>query len=140
MGEQSISTLSLTFKASGAVNRRRAVGFDGAQATVQGQKVLGVSPRDVVSGFDSDAEVNGTTVIETGGAFAVGASLIVDSQGRAIAATGKLTLAAGAVAVTSAAANGNSVFTGADLPEFVFADALEASPGAGKMLEVLLRR
>jgi hypothetical protein len=139
MGQQSISTLTLSFKASGAVVRRRAVGFGGAQATVKGQKVLGVSPREAGDGSTSDVEVSGTTVIETGGAFSTGDSLIVDVQGRAIASTGGLTIAAGAIAVLSTAANG-AVLSGGDGPEYVFADALEASTGEGRFVEVLLRR
>ncbi len=140
MAKQSIAILPLTFLASGAVAAHRAVGFNGAQATVQGQKVMGVSPRPVDSGYHSDVTAVGTAVIETGGIFSAGASLIVDSQGRAIASSGKLELAAGATAVTSSAANGNTIFAGGDMPEFVFADALEASGGAGAFVEVLLRR
>lgn len=140
MAKQSIALLSLTFLAAGAVIAHRAVGFNGAQATMQGQKVMGVSPRPVDSGQYSDATAAGTAVIETGGPFAAGASLIVDSQGRAIASAGKLAVAAGATPVTSSAANGNTILTGGELPEFVFADALEASGGAGVFVEVLLRR
>lgn len=139
MGQQSIAGLVLTFTASGAVSAHRAIGFTGAQATVQGQKVLGVSPRQAGSSAVSDVTVSGTEVIEAGGAFARGASLIVDNQGRAIAATGSLGIAAGATAVLSSAANG-AILTGADLPEYVFADAFEASSGAGALVEVLLRR
>lgn len=115
MGQQSISVLVLTFRASGTVLRRRAIGFNGAQATAAGQKVMGVSPRDASDGDYSDATVIGTTVIDAGGAFAAGDSLVVDSQGRAVIATGT----AG---------------------EFVFADALEASGGVNSPVEVLLRR
>lgn len=116
MAKQSIPKLVLSFTASGAVSAMRAVAFSGAQATVEGQKVMGVSPRQVAAGRISDAVVSGTTVIETGGAFAVGDGLIVDDEGRAIAATG-----------------------GQD-PEYEFADALETSGGAGEFVEVLLRR
>lgn len=140
MAKQCITTLSLTFRASGAVAGYRAVGFNGAQATAQGQKVLGVSPRPVDDGQYSDAAAAGTAVIETGGVFSAGASLIVDAQGRAIASTGKLAIAAGAVAMTSAAANGATALTGGDSPEYVFADALEASTALGQFVEVFLRR
>lgn len=115
MAKQCITILSLTFKASGAVPAYRAVGFNGARASVQGQKVLGVSPRPVDDGQYSDAAAVGTAVIETGGAFTAGAGLVVDNQGRAIAEAG---------------AEG----------EFVFADALDASGGAGSFAEVFLRR
>lgn len=140
MPKQQAPLQSLTFKASGAVAEYRAIGFNGAQASVQGQKVMGVSPRPVDDAKHSDAIVSGTAVIETGGGFAAGASLIVDNQGRAIAATGALAVKAGATAVTSSAANGSTILQGADLPEFVFADALEISAGAGEFVEVLLRR
>lgn len=137
--KQSSPLQSFTYKASGAVAAYRAVGFDGAQATVQGQKVLGVSQRTADDGDDSDAVRSGSTVIETGGAFAVGDSLIVDNQGRAIKVTSALKIAAGATQVTSSAANGSAILAGGDLPEYVFADALEVSSGAGKFVEVLMR-
>lgn len=140
MSRQSIPLLVLTFIASGAVAANRAVGFGGAQATVAGQKVMGISPRAAVDGAASDVVASGTVVVETGGAFSAGASLVVDAQGRAVASTGALAVKAGATAVTSSAASGASILQGADLPEFIFADALEESTGAGKFVEVLLRR
>lgn len=140
MSSQSIPVLSLSFRASGAVSARRAVGFNGAQASVVGQKVMGVSPRALIAGETGDANVCGTAVVEAGGAFSIGASLIVDAQGRAIASSGALKITAGATAVQSVAANGSTLLGGADMPEFVFADALEASSGAGEPVEVLLRR
>lgn len=139
MAKLQIPVLSLTFRASGAVAACRAVGFGGAQATVQGQKVQGVSPRPVASGEDSDVIVAGTAIIECGGTFAAGDSLMVDSSGRAIRVTGALAVRTGATAVTSSAANGAAILQGADLPEYVFADALEAG-SVGAMAEVLLRR
>lgn len=134
---QSITTLALTKVAIGAVTACRAVGFDGAQATVQGQKVLGVAHTDAADGSELTINTRGTAMIEAGAAIAVGESLIVDAQGRAIPTTGNLAVAAGATAVTSTAANGE-ILTGGDLPEFVFADALEAA-AAGEFIEVLLR-
>lgn len=139
MSKQGIPTLSLTVKASGAIAQYRAVGFNGAQATVQGQKVQGVSRAAAADGENTALDCAGTFVIETGAAFNKGDSLIVDNQGRAIVVTGALTVKAGAVAVTSTAANG-AILQGADLPEFVFADALEASSGAGQFVEVMARR
>lgn len=115
MGQQNISLLSLTFTASGTIKRRRAIGFNGAYPSASGQKVLGVSPRDTADKSLSDVIVIGTAIIETGGAFAAGASLISDGTGCAIVAAGT----AG---------------------EFIFADALEASSAAGSLVEVLLRR
>ena len=114
MSRQCITTLSLTYTATGAVAANRAIGFNGAQASVAGQKVLGVSPRAAATGTNSDVSVTGTALIEAGAAVAAGASLIVDAAGRAVTATGT----AG---------------------EFIFADALEAGT-AGRVFEVLLRR
>ncbi|MDO8838013.1 MAG: hypothetical protein Q7V31_03730 [Parvibaculum sp.] len=136
---QSAPLQALTFKAAGAVAAYRGVGYGGAQATVAGQKIMGVSQRAVATGEDSDAVTAGTTIIETGGEFAAGASLIVDSAGRAIAGAGALAVAAGATPVTSTAANGAAILTGSDMPQFVFADALYASGGAGELVEVKLR-
>lgn len=138
MTRQSISLLDLTLTASGAVTEYRAVKHSGAQATVQGEKVLGVARYGAADGKDYVASVKGSAVIETGAAITKGASLIVDSQGRAKPATGALAVKSGGTAMTSTAANG-AVLEGADLPEFVFADALETASGAGEFIEVLLR-
>lgn len=140
MSQQALSLMALSISAAAsAVTEYRAVDYAGVQATVQGQKVMGVAKRGAIIGDGFDVAVIGTAVIEAGAAFAAGASLIVDAQGRAIASTGKLGIAAGATAVTSSAANGQ-ILTGGDTPEFVFADALQASAGAGSKVEVLLRR
>ncbi len=132
------SLLSLTLKASGAVAEGRCITLAGVQATVAGAKVRGVTQYAANDGQGFAATVAGTALVEAGAAIAVGDSLICDAQGRAIPASGALVLSAGAVAVTSSAANG-AVLEGAELPEFVFADALEAATAAGKFIEVLLR-
>lgn len=139
MPSQDISVLSLTLNAAGAIAAYRAVKANGAQATAQGEKVIGVAAYAADDGKDFPAIVLGTAKVEAGAAFAVGDSLIVDAQGRAIAKTGNLAIEAGATQVTSSAANGE-ILTGADFPEYVFADALEAAGQAGDIVEVLLRR
>lgn len=139
MAMQKTPGLVLTFLASGAVAAFRAIGFDGAQASVQGQKVLGVSARAAGDGEYSDADVSGTTLVELGADVTLGASLIADASGKAIPATGNLAIATGATAVTSTAADGDTILTGADLPEFAFADALSAGSN-GQVIEALLRR
>lgn len=140
MSQQALSLMALSMTAvASAVTEYRAVDYAGVQATVQGQKILGVAKRGAVIGDGFDVAVIGTAVVEAGAAFAAGASLIIDAQGRAIASTGKLGVAAGGVAVTSTGANGQ-ILTGGDGPEYVFADALQAASGAGDKVEVLLRR
>lgn len=137
--KQSNSIYTRTFRAAGAVVAHRLVTMAGAQATTQGEKVMGASAFDVDDTKLGVAEIIGTTVVEAGAAIGIGDSLITDSAGRAIPVTGNLAVTAGATAVTSSAANGE-ILEGADLPEFVFADALESASAAGEFIEVLLRR
>lgn len=106
--------LTETVVAVGAVAVRRAVGFDGAQASVGGQKVLGVADMTVSDGSPLPVVAKGTAIIDSGGAVARGDDLVVDAEGRAITAPG----VAG---------------------EVVFADALQAAVGPGHPIEVLLR-
>lgn len=137
MSRQAISLMTLSVVALGAIAAYRAVKFSGAQATVQGEKVMGVAKYAAAAGKDVAVDVKGTAIVESGAAIAQGQSLIIDNQGRAIPASA-LVVAAGATAVTSSAANG-AILTGADLPQFVFADALQAAAGAGEFIEVMLR-
>lgn len=139
MSQQNISVLTLTMIASGAVTENRALGFDGAQADTQGQKVMGTAMTSALNGEALGVVTHGTAIIESGAAVAVGDSIMSDAQGRAIPATGTLALAAGVVAVTSSAANG-AILEGGDLPEYLFADALQPAVGAGEFIEILLRR
>lgn len=139
MSKQQIELLSLSIATTSAVTARRGVGFDGAQATVQGQKIQGIAYTDAAVGDELRLTSAGTAIVEAGAAINVGDSLIVDAQGRAIPSTGKLEVAAGATAVTSSAANG-AILTGGDSPEYVFGDALEAAAAAGDFVEVFLRR
>lgn len=147
MSRANISLLSLTVVAAGVIAASRGVGFNGLQATVAGQKIQGFAKTAAAIGAAIAVEAKGTVIAETGGVFAVGDALTVDANGRVVAA-GALAVAnptvnAGAVAVTSTAANGAIVtqgaITGGVLPQYVCADALEASGGAGEFVEILMR-
>ncbi|HYW05011.1 MAG TPA: capsid cement protein [Gammaproteobacteria bacterium] len=138
MGRQALVNLALTLTASGAVSKFRAVGFDGAQASTAGQKVLGVALYDAIDGTDFPIGVDDTVLVEAGAAINVGDALTVDAQGRAVPAS-QLEVAAGGTAVTSTAANG-AILQGSVPPEYIFADALEAASGAGDIIEVITRR
>lgn len=111
-----------TVIAAAAITAHRGVGFDGAQATVAGQKILGVAQVGALEGEALALTSMGLAYIETGGAITKGAAVRVDASGRAVAAaalavanpTVELTLDidvtatvnAGATPVTSGAANG----------------------------------
>lgn len=140
MGQQARSIYNLSFPAApGAVSYGRGVDFTGAQIAVAGAKGAGIANRAALLGGAFEASAIGTAVAETGGAFNAGDALAFDNQGRVVLATA-LAIAAGAVAMTSAAANGAADLTGGVLPQYVCADAMEASSGAGVFVEVLLRR
>lgn len=99
--------------AAGPITAKRFVGFDSAQASAAGQLVFGVSDYAAsAAGKQTAVNVLGTTEVETGGAFARGAELMTDAQGRAVTRAGANALGA--------------------------ARALEASGGAGQFVEVLL--
>lgn len=150
MSQQGISVLSLPIQASGAVAEYRCVGFNGAQASAAGQKVLGIAEHGAASGAYVRVCRLGTAVAEAGAAFAIGAALAVDATGRLIAATtltaavGTLAVAAGATAVTSAVANGAGSVSGAptlsggDPPQYIVGYALQAASAAGDFVEVAL--
>lgn len=139
MSQQSISVLTLTVVATGTIAAGRAVGFNGAAIGTQGQKPMGIAMTAASQGSALAVVTLGTAVVESGAAITLGASLIADSQGRAIPVTSALRVASGATPVTSSAANG-AILQGADLPEHVIGDALQAASGAGEFIEILLRR
>jgi hypothetical protein len=141
MSQQGCSLFNLSVPvAPGVVLPYRFVDFTGLQATVQGQKVAGVANHGAAAaGASFDFTVIGTAIVEAGAAFAVGHALISDASGRAIPNSGALIVGAGAVAMTSTAANG-AVLTGSDLPEWVAAEALQAAVNVGDLVEVLLVR
>lgn len=147
MSRANTPLLTLTVVAAGVIAAYRGVGFDDLQATVAGQKIKGFAKTAAALGATVAVESKGTTIAETGGAFAVGAALAIDATGRVVAAAALAvanpTVNAGAVAVTSTAANGAIVTQGAIsggyLPQYVFADALQAAAGAGEFVEILMR-
>lgn len=106
---QSLSLLTLTVTASGAVTKRRFVTVAGALAGAAAN-TLGVSTTDAADTEHFAADVLGTTVVEAGAAVAAGAAIETDATGRAI------TKAAGPTV----------------------ARALEAAAAAGDLIEVLL--
>lgn len=158
MSQQARSILDLSLVATTAIAYARCVNIvaptvtgalAGAQATTQGQKILGIARRAAAAGEMVDVTVLGTAVCEAGAAIAVGARVMCDASGRVItasvlaaAATG-LSIAAGGTAVTSTAANGaivsgNATLSGGDTPLFVFGTALQAAAAAGDLIEVVI--
>jgi hypothetical protein len=104
--KQSISLLTLTIAAVGAIVAHRFVTPAGDQA-VAGENTLGVARTAADDGDNVPVDVVGTAVVEAGAAFSKGASLKVDANGKAIlwATSG----AKVAVALEAAGADGDLV-------------------------------
>jgi hypothetical protein len=132
--------------ASGAVTQYRGVGFNQAQATVAGQKIMGIARRSGASGAELEVVSIGTAACEAGAAVAVGAALAMDSSGRVVTATtltaalGTLVTVAGAGTVTVGAGGvaGAPTLSGGDLPQFIVGYAMNAATAAGDVIEVFL--
>ncbi|HSH71549.1 MAG TPA: capsid cement protein [Methylophilaceae bacterium] len=139
MSQQAISILDLSCLASAAVAQYRGVDFNDVQIAAAGAKIKGIAKRPAAIGEPFEAVTYGTATCEAGAAIAKGVAVTMDNQGRVVAATA-VAIAAGATAVTSAAANGANAITGGDLPQFIVGHALEAAAGAGAFIEVLLSR
>lgn len=107
---QNIAILTLTFALTGTVAVNRFVTPAGAQAGADAN-TLGVTRLAGVSGDNVPVDTLGTAIVESGAAFAKGASLKADGDGKAI----------------------TWVTSGAKV-----AIALEAATDAGQMIEVLL--
>lgn len=117
----------------------RGVDFTGAMITQAGIKCMGISKRGAAVGQPFEVAVLGTALCEIGAAVTAGQPLALDALGRVVPAT-SLALAAGAVAVTSAAANGVTALVGGITPQWVVGDALETNATIGAIIEVLLAR
>jgi Uncharacterized conserved protein (DUF2190) len=121
-----------------AITEFTAVDYQGNQAATQGMRVAGIAKFGVTAAGQYVTLVTmGTAIMLTGAAIARGQPVICDNQGRAIPAN-NMAIAAGAAAVTSAAANGANDLTGSDPPEHQIGIALAAAAGAGQFIEVQL--
>jgi len=136
---QSTPVLKRTIRATAAITRGRFVGFDGAHTAAAGQAWFGVAEYPAAIGQDVSCVVMGTAIVEAAAAFAVGDAVMPSNNGRAQAAS-NATIAAGAVAVTSAAANGAGTLAGSNLPQTRGGFCMQASAAAGQFIEVMLAR
>ena len=108
--KQCIPLLTLTLAATGTIAAHRFVTALVAQAGADAQ-TIGVTRTAAISGDKIPVDVLGTTIVESGAAIAIGATLETDATGRG---------------VTWATAGGKVGI------------ALEAAAGAGEFIEVLL--
>lgn len=83
MSRNSTPLLTLTLTLSGTVAQSRFVTPAGAQTVADGN-AIGVSRVAGVTGEKIPVDTIGTSVVETGGAFAAGVTLKSDASGRAI--------------------------------------------------------
>lgn len=159
MSQQANSIFTLAVTAAAPIAAYRGVNFNGVMASgLAYEKIVGISKRAANTGQELEVAVLGTATCEAGAAFPKGTALAMDAQGRVVAARGQiinapaiaaaLAVAAGAVAVTSAAANGaiiagtgpSALVDGGDPYQFIIGHALEAAVNIGDFVEVILAR
>lgn len=92
MGQLNTPVLTLSVLATGAIAARRFVTATGAQAGA-GANALGVSEYSGVADEMIPVTVLGTSIVEAGAAFAAGAALQSDADGKAITKDAGATLA-----------------------------------------------
>jgi len=110
MTTQNIALLTLTIALTGTASACRFITPTGTQTAADGN-AIGVSRTGGISGDKIAVDIDGTAVIESGAAFALGATLKADATGRGIT----WVTSGGKVAI-----------------------ALEAATAAGQFVEVLL--
>lgn len=109
MSEQKKPLLTLTAIAAGAIAACRFVTFGGAQGG-ENAVALGVAATKADAAGDAvPVDVLGTTTVEAGAAFAVGADLACDANGKAQATNGTTLTVVNARALEAAAADGDLV-------------------------------
>lgn len=101
-------TFTHTLRATGAGVQQRFVTYAGAQAGAA-SIVFGVAKTNFAAGDDFAVDYSGIVGVISGGAVALGADIIPDAQGRAIADTGNAANRAGR-AVSAVTAAGQTVF------------------------------
>lgn len=106
--------LPITFTAA----RKRFIKPDGSGYPASGGNAIGVSQFPGVSGDKIDIARSGFLAVTAGGAINPGDWVMSDATGQAVVAT-PLAIAAGAVAVTSVAANGATDIVGGQPPVVV---------------------
>lgn len=111
-GQQTI--LTLTIEAAGAITELHGVGFDGNEATVEGQKIAGIAHFAGAAGEEIAVDSKGTVIAEAGGGIAVGDTLVIDATGRVILDPGTAGY-------------------------FQVGEAMQAAAAAGDFIEVLMR-
>lgn len=102
-----------TVRTSGTITQCRCVGYDGAHTTTAGARPWGIAKMNAESGKDTTLVTEGSAVVESGGAIALGDALTTDTAGRLVEAT-----------------------TG----QYVFGRALGTATAAGQFLEVHITR
>jgi len=100
-------TFTQTIKASGAGVQQRFVTYAGAQAAAA-DVVFGVAKTDFAAGDDFAVDYAGVVGVIAGGVIALGAPIIPDAQGRAVADGGSAANRAGR-ALSAATAAGQTI-------------------------------
>lgn len=88
---QSVSTLTLTAVAAGALVANRFVGTDLQQAGA-GENAYGVARTAAASGDPVPIDVLGTAIVEAGAAIAAGAAVEINASGKAVTQSAGVTV------------------------------------------------
>jgi hypothetical protein len=105
MGTQKITVLTLTIKSTGAIAKKRAVTYAGAQAGAA-VAILGIADYGATAaGEYVTVDVQGTSIATSGAAVALGAALETDASGRLVTKSAGVTVARALEAATAADQN-----------------------------------
>lgn len=107
MSQQGIPLLCLPGVATGVITQYRGVTFDDAQVASASVAVKGIARRGAAIGAEFEVVTKGTAVCEAGAAIStVGATVVMDNQGRVIAGAGPVVIG---YALQAAAAPGDLI-------------------------------
>ena len=119
-------------------NAARFVGFDGNLCGA-GAKCAGVIDTTYESGEQMNVVPYGIMLVETAGTFSLGAALVSDASGKALAATTfSATVPSGSTPVLSSGAQPAMTLAGSVLPQAINGYAMEACTASGQKIQVRL--
>lgn len=130
--------LIFSITAAAAIAKNLFVGMDGDVCGANA-KALGVADTETASGEQVPVITHGIALCTSGGSFSVGAALVSNSAGKAIAATTlSATVPSTGTPVTSSSAQPAMTIAGSVLPQVILGYALDEATGADQTIRILL--